>query len=248
MNPPNAVTACRNLFKIQPFLAHGIIPALRVEDVKIALAKKLHETTDRRQIILPADQIKDYLDSYAILTEYIKRHNIEVILSLDNHTDASADGCSYLFPNTDAAKTLSARRLTVLSKKEIYFSGAVPPRRLRFGTFLYYRGLISYYHVMESIAWQKERRPLIGQMAMQIGKLTPDKFARIIVQVKNGECFGRVARAQKLLSDHVIAALVKAQEKYDCRIGRYFIEKKLFSSDELQKLEREMRKHNGNSG
>ena len=112
------------------------------------------------------------------------------------------------------------------------------------GTFLYYRGLISYYQVIESIAWQKNRRPLIGQMAMQIGKLTANQFARIMVHVKNGECFGTIARKQKLLSNSVIQTLVKAQEKYDCRIGRYFVEKRILSDDEIRKLEEEMCRHN----
>ena len=138
MNPQNAVTACRNLFKIKPFLAYGIMPVLRVEDVKIALAKHLHETTDSRQIIAPEDQIRKYLDSYTVIIEYIKQHNSEVFLSLERYTDASANGFSYLFPHMDTSKIVSARHVSASSKKDFYFSGTIPPRKLRFGTFLTY--------------------------------------------------------------------------------------------------------------
>jgi hypothetical protein len=248
MNLSNAVTACRHLFKVQQFLAHGIIPALRIEDVKIALAKQINKNTDQKQRSLTEGSLKEYFDSYTVLTDYIKQHNLEVFLALESYSGTSSDGYSYLFPHSDNAKTIPVYHSSLVSKKDLYFNGAIPPRKLRLGTFLYYRGLISYYHLMESIAWQKDRRPLIGQMAMQIGKLTSDEFARIIVHVKNGECFGAVARKQDLLSPSVIASLVKAQEKYDCRIGRYFIEKNILSEKKLLKIENEMKLHNQKFG
>ena len=244
MNSPDVVTACRQLFKIQPFLAHGIIPVLRLEDVKIALAKQLHTASDDQQSLPAEVTVGKYLESYRILTEYIEHHNLEVILSLENYYNKSINSPSYLFPLVRSATSASPPHQLIVSKKELYFSGRLPSRRLRLGTYLYYRGLISYYQVMESIAWQKNRRPLIGQMAMQIGKLTSNQFARIIVHVKNGECFGAIARKQNLLPNSVIQTLVKAQEKYDCRIGRYFVEKRILSDDEIRKLEEEMCRHN----
>jgi hypothetical protein len=188
---------------------------------------------------------KAYLDCYAVLESHIKRHNLDVILALESYSGTSSDGVTYLFPLAEGGKPVPA---SLRAKKDLFFNGAVPARKFRLATFLYYRGLISYYHVMESIAWQKDRRPLMGQMAMQIGHLTSDQFARIIVRVKNGERFGTVARKEKLLSGPVIAAIVKAQEKYDCRIGRYFIEKGLLSPQMLAKAENDMRLHNNKYG
>lgn len=248
MNVSNAVTACRHIFKVQQFLAHGIIPALRIEDVKIAFAKQIHKNAEQKQRPSHEEPFKEYLDSYTVLADYIKQHNLEVFLALESYKGTSSDGYSYLFPQLDTEKTIPVYYSSFISKKNLFFNGPIPPRKLRLGTFLYYRGLISYYHVMESIAWQKDRRPLIGQMAMQIDKLTSDKFARIIIHVKNGGCFGSIARKQNLLSDSVIAALVKAQEKYDCRIGRYFIEKRILSEDMVHKLANEMRLHNQRFG
>jgi hypothetical protein len=241
MNASTVVTACKNLFDVKQFLAHGIIPALRIEDVKIALAKQMHKTSEQKGGPLSKMLLKEHLDNYGILAEYVKQHNLEVILALESYTGAASDGYSYLFPLTGGGKALHA---SLLPKKELFFNGAVPPRKLRMATFLYYRGIISCYHVMESIAWQKDRRPLIGQMAMQIGKLSADDFARVIVHVKNGERFGTVARRMNLLSCSIIAALVKAQEKYDCRIGRYFIEKRILPENSLLKLEKELHQHN----
>jgi hypothetical protein len=248
MSLSNAVTACRHLFKVEQFLAHGIISVLRIEDVKIVFDKQAEKITDPKQRRQSDGPLKEYIDSCEVLSDYIKGHNLDVFLALESYSGESSDGVSYFFPQANSGKTTPTTHSSINSKKLLYFTGALPPRKLRLGTFLYYRGLISYYQVMESIAWQKDRRPLIGQMAMQIGKLSPEKFARIIVHVKNGGCFGSIALKQKLLSPSVIAALVKAQEKYDCRIGRYFIERHILSEDKLHKLENEMKLHNHKFG
>jgi hypothetical protein len=245
MNPANAINACCRLFMIKQFLAQGIISVLRIEDAKIALASRMAAPPGRKTKAQAEATRKAYLDCYAVLESHIKRHNLDVILALESYSGTSSDGVTYLFPLAEGGKPVPA---SLRAKKDLFFNGAVPARKFRLATFLYYRGLISYYHVMESIAWQKDRRPLMGQMAMQIGHLTSDQFARIIVRVKNGERFGTVARKEKLLSGPVIAAIVKAQEKYDCRIGRYFIEKGLLSPQMLAKAENDMRLHNNKYG
>ncbi|MBN1760482.1 MAG: hypothetical protein JW863_19290 [Chitinispirillaceae bacterium] len=245
MNSVSLVNACRNLFLVQPFLAHGILPTLRMEDIKIALAKRLHNQTKIHDSPAPEVLIREYINSYNLLAEYITGHNLEVLLSLDGH-DLSRQpaGTSFIYPLPELGKTVQFSSASLNAKKKLFFNGSVPPRRLRLSSYLYYRGIVSYYHMMESVAWQKNRRPLIGQMAMQIGQLTADGFARIIVHIKNGERFGEVARKYRLLSGNVITALVKAQEKYDCRIGRFFIEKEILSEHEIRTLDQEMKEHN----
>lgn len=244
MRPSPVILACRNLFQVKPFLAHGIIPTLRMEDLKIALAKRLHAFSAKVNGDLESSATEEYLSNYNTLAEYICEYNLEVILALESYTDSSTGNSTYLYAQTGTSPSPFAHHRSVVSAKELFFSGSLPPKKLRLSSYMYYKGLISRYHVLESIAWQKDRRPLIGQMAMQIGKLTADEFARVIVHVKNGECFGTVARKLKLLSGDVICALVKAQEKYDCRIGRYFSEKKMFSEREITQLDNEMQLHN----
>ena len=245
MNRVSLVSACRTLFQVQPFLAHGILPTLRMEDIKIALAKRLYHQTSPGFSEPSGAQIRQYIDSYHLLAEHIISHNLEVLLTMsESDNDLRPPGLPEASPPADLERVVQLNLSSLQSKKELFFNGVLPPRRLRLSTFLYYRGVISYYHMMESVAWQKNRRPLIGQMAMQIGKLTADGFARIIVQVKNGEQFGVVARKYHLLSGNVIATLVKAQEKYDCRIGRFFVEKNILSDRAIQQFDQEMRQHN----
>jgi hypothetical protein len=38
-----------------------------------------------------ADPAKEYLDSYGVLVEYIKQHNIEVYLALESHAESAQE-------------------------------------------------------------------------------------------------------------------------------------------------------------
>lgn len=238
-----AVDACRNLFSISSMLAYRVLPTLRLEDIKIALAKQLHKVkivNSSKKTTNPNLLIKNYGD----LAEYIQKNNLDVFLALESNRKPASDEKVYLYPIAKNTEVNFSKHASILLKKDIYFKGNLPPRKLRFSTFLYYKGFISYYDVMESIAWQKDRRPLLGQMAMQIGYLTIENFAQTVVFVKNGKCFGEMARKKNYLSDNLISIIVKAQEKYDCKIGKYFIEKELFSHDRILELHQEMINHN----
>lgn len=243
----DVVTACKTLFGARSFLAAGIVSVLRTEDVKIALAKKLHERKARADGAKESSNI-DLLLCYDTLVHYIAENNLEVILSLEYFADAAANGSTYLYPIPGKSNSGQSPQQKLSTQKSVFFKGQLPMRKLRFGTYLYYRGIISYYMLMESLAWQKNRRPLLGQIAMQIGHLSPENFARIVVYVKQGDCFGTVARRYGILNDNVIDAIVKSQEKYECRIGGYFIEKGTLSSEETGTLHDEMTRHNQRFG
>ena len=134
MNSPDVVTACRQLFKIQPFLAHGIIPVLRLEDVKIALAKQLQKTSDDQQFPSAEIPMNRYLESYTILTEYIERHNLEVILTLEDYHNNSINSPSYLFPlasSVSGSNTPSIDRF----KKRAVFQRQTSSEKAPFGNF-----------------------------------------------------------------------------------------------------------------
>lgn len=242
LSPPAETSSGCNRFLRTEFCPHS---GWRISRSKIALAKLLHDQNFIQNSVSPESLVREYIKSYHLQSEYITGHNLEVLLSMEEDNGPQEhQGNSFLYPLPDLGKTVQFSYASLSAKRKLFFNGSPPPRRLRLSSYLYYRGVISYYQMMESVAWQKNRRPLIGQMAMQIGKLTADGFARIIVHVKNGECFGEVARKYHLLTGNVISALVKAQEKYDCRIGRFFIEKEILPDRDIQTLELEMRQHN----
>ncbi len=247
MSSLEIIEACQNLFSITSSLAHRILPSLRLEDIKIVLAKQLHKVrteTSTKKSVKKSVGSDFFINSHNILVDYIQKNNLDVILALECYKNIKPSGESYLYPISGMSKITSSKHNDILSKKDLFFRGNLPPRKLRLGTFLYYKGFISYYNVVESIAWQKDRRPLIGQMAMQIGHLSIENFARTIVFIKNGNCFGEMARKKNFLSEHVVGAIVKAQGKYDCRIGKYFVEKKILSHNKIFELNEEMIWHN----
>ncbi|MBN1984575.1 MAG: hypothetical protein JW795_23815 [Chitinivibrionales bacterium] len=246
-----ALDACVELFETKRYLAQGILQFLRVEDVKIALAKSIQEKTkfNPKPLTSLSPAIKTQLwqlnNNYNILTSYINNNNVEVVLAMDLFAKENSEQneCAYLYPV--AVETSQNKSIKELNKtKDLYYKGKVLPKRMRFGTFLYYRGIISYFSLMESLAWQKNQRPLLGQIAMQIGYLTPKHFAEILMYVKNGYSFGEIARKKHYLSNDTILKIVQAQAKYNCKIGTYFIEQKMLTDDKVKVYLAEMVAHN----
>lgn len=246
-----AVNACAQLFNIKMFLAQGIVSFLRIEDIKIALAKSVHELmrlSGKKEGELDQKlktQIWQMNEWYTILTSYINSTNVEVALTMElfsNKQNCGTAECAYLYPIMQDTQNRTIGNLQ--KTKELFYKGNMLPKKMRFGTYLYYRGVISYYMLQESLAWQKNQRPLLGQIAMQIGTLSVQDFAQILVYVKNGYSFGEIARKNHQMSGATIQKIVKSQEKYNCKIGHYFTVQKILSDTEVARYLAEMNLHN----
>jgi hypothetical protein len=216
------IIACQSLFRVKSFVASGILPALRIEDAKIALYKRLHSATSDNQESAPS-----LMQSYDVVARYITAH--------------SRSGGS---TSTSAASGPDGQS----SVEQQFYTGKIPPRPLRLGSYLYYKGVISRSTLRESLVWQKERRALFGQIAMQTGILKTEDFALIMLAVRKGECFGAVARKEGLVSEAAVQSIVEVQKMYNCKIGMFFIKKNAVTVDRLKELEDERLSHNARFG
>jgi len=243
------IISCQYLFNIKPIIANGIIPLLRIEDVKITFAKTFKKS--KSEVIkktINSEKISDnnyklLKDSYNTLIHYILNHNIEITPELELSNQKSSN-CAYLYPIYKDFSKIKPVNQVFQNNKTLYYAGKILPKKLRFGTFLYYKGVISYYMLLESLAWQKSRRPLLGQIAMQLGLISPENFAKLLLHTKNGYSFGESAKNMHLLTESVIKKIVKKQETYNCKIGSYFIEKRILSTNQIDFFYNEMKTHN----
>jgi hypothetical protein len=251
-NEIDSHTATQTIFGIKHYYAKAILPLLRREDVKIAYAqyivftlpKKERSTAELKQARI--DAFSDQSGLYAVLDKYISSNNLDVALTLDLFNKNSIPGgedLAYFYPRS-TQKPGHQLRTNLDTKSNTFFSGSIPARRLRFATFLYYCGNISYASLIESLAWQKNQRPLLGQIAMQIGLMTPCNFARTLMSTRNGTPFGAAARKLDLLNEKSISSIVHSQKKYNCQIGRFFIERKLLSESQVQSAHTQFVRHN----
>jgi hypothetical protein len=95
-----------------------------------------------------------------------------------------------------------------------------------------------------SLAWQKRKRPLMGQIAMERGYVTPRQFAEVLCRLERGEMFGEKAREMGLLTNGQVSMILAQQESHGCPVGAYFVRNGLLSREQLDEYLGELRIHN----
>lgn len=125
-----------------------------------------------------------------------------------------------------------------------YYRGAIPPRRILLGQYLYYAGYISMRQMWDAVVWQRTRRPRIGDLACQLRWLDRDDIKHILRNRRHGELFGEFAQRTGLLSFYQLLVLVGRQKSLQPRIGSYFIERGILTTRKLDAVEEALKKHN----
>lgn len=143
--------------------------------------------------------------------------------------------------NRNSASKNTAEKTT---RFDFFHSGAIPSMKLRFSQYLYYRGRISWKQCMGSLAWQRDSRPLFGQLAVQWNYLSHPDVMAILKSVQPRESFGETAIRLKRLTPYQVFALLGKQSLYNARVGRYFIDNNILSEKELAQLLRDFYFHN----
>lgn len=120
----------------------------------------------------------------------------------------------------------------------------VPPLRMEFGIFAYYRGKIDYRDLIDALVWQRRQRPAIGAIACHWGWLNEGAVRRILGHRGAGGRFGRKAVELGLLSTLQVEVLLRHQRTRQQRLGQYFIDRGLMSAAEADTLARQLERHN----
>lgn len=114
-------------------------------------------------------------------------------------------------------------------------TGKIPARPLQFGQYLYYRGLISFRTLACALVWQRQQRPVLGQVAQRWGWLDADGVRQILDCRILGR-FGERAEHLGLLNGLQVRALLLHQRTRQHKIGVYFVEQGIFSEADLEHL------------
>jgi len=114
-------------------------------------------------------------------------------------------------------------------------NGKIPARPLQFGQYLYYRGLISFRTLACALVWQRQQRPVLGQIAQRWGWLASADVRQILNCRIRGR-FGERAEHLGLLNTLQVRALLLHQRTRQLKLGTYFIEQGIFSAEELERL------------
>ncbi len=108
---------------------------------------------------------------------------------------------------------------------------------MRFGEFLLSQGVIDEQGLENALRLQRKQRPLIGQIAMSWGIISPREFAQVLHRsLSTGRSFGDIAMERKSLTDSQIRQILRAQAQYKCPIGIFFVQAGLLSWERLEQL------------
>ncbi len=124
------------------------------------------------------------------------------------------------------------------------YCGNVPGRTLEFGLFLYYQSLIDYRQLVEALVWQRRQRPNLGDIAQRWGWLSDQQVRTILNSRGHLRRFGEKAVHLQYLSERQLQTLLYYQRSQQKRLGEFFVEKKILSAADIERLVLEQKAHN----
>jgi hypothetical protein len=124
------------------------------------------------------------------------------------------------------------------------YRGRVPNRPLEIGQYLYYRGYISYQALIEALTWQRNQRPVIGDIAVRWGWLSSAGIQQIMKTTHVRGKFGERAASLGLLSLFQVKTLLFYQRSRQERLGKYFVSHGILTEKDVERAASELREHN----
>lgn len=127
----------------------------------------------------------------------------------------------------------------------VYYAGDLPQRKLLLGRYLYYRKIIPYHLLLASLAWQRQQRPSIGQLARNWGWLQTEEVFSVLKSVGVSGRFGERAQQLELLTGRQVKMLLNCQQQRQRRLGDYFVEHGHLSRRQVERVLLDLSAHNG---
>lgn len=231
--------ACRTLFGSELPLSRDFLQYLQPSGVRCAYRKKAKAThPDRFAIAASGTREKqqrlfqDLNQAHETILKFLKQR--EPIPTTSYFRSRS---------RTAPARPAQPRHNRPSSK---FYRGALPPRPLQFGLFLYYLGLIPFNAVIAAITWQRQQRPILGEIAKRWGWLNDDQVKRVLNHRNGGHKFGERAEQLGLLTAQQTRTMLYHQRSQQKQMGHYFIDQGFFNEETLQQLLLQLAEHNRN--
>lgn len=228
--------ACRTLFGPELNLSRDFLHYLQPSGVRSAYRQKAKIThPDRYAIATVGTQEKqqrlfqDLNQAHETVQEFIKQRE-------------RSPATSYFRSRSSAYSQPVRRRQDRPYSK--YYRGPLPTRPLQFGLFLYYLGIIPFNAVISAITWQRQQRPILGEIAKRWGWLSNEQVRQILNYRGKGHKFGERAEELGLLTPLQVRAILLHQRSRQKQMGSYFIEQGFFEDDTLNQLLNQLAEHN----
>ncbi|MBJ6726621.1 J domain-containing protein [Geomesophilobacter sediminis] len=258
MTPKNftqsqVVDACRILFP-GALIQQEFLQKLHVLTVKRnyrKLAKECHPDccAEPARAAMAAEQFRRINNAYELLCAFVREREIRTPARSQAYRPAATPQAATqeVRPKQQGERVFRPRPVIpkpARNPDDVYYDGPLPTYRLKFGLYLYYKGVIPYSAIVKALMWQRDMRPPIGQLAVAWGFLEPHFVSVIRAATEIPGTFGERAVKLGLLSEAQMGVLLLHQKMMQTHVGRYFVGKGYLTEWELNKHLREMHRFN----
>ena len=238
--------ACKTLFGSDIIVRRSFLLYIQPSGAKSAYRRKAKET--HPDLFAGADPLQqkkqavlfiEILKAYDVLNAFFKLRDEGLWKEVKK---AAAPRTRHAAPKQPE----SARRQPPKPSERTtqFWEGGIPFRPLEIGRYLYYSKRISYQALIDALVWQRNQRPIIGDIALRWGWLTAGAIDRIIQSSGLSGRFGEKAMGLGLLSSFQIKTLLFFQRSQQERLGEYFIVHKLLAREDVERIVADMQEHN----
>ena len=231
-----ASKACAILFGPQITPSLEFFKYLQPSGLKAAYRKKALETHPDRAGAIGEDAAK--------MTELFLEATCAYQSLLPLITNNGAVISSRPVDSNKKREYATARKGRHRGASDHFYTGSIPKRSLLIGQFLYYTGIISWKTLIDAVVWQREQRPMIGQIALKWKKLSERQIQMVLMARRLGEKFGECAAREGYLTRFEVMALLGRQSRLQCPIGQYFLRQNLLQDQDLNHMVERQQIHN----
>ncbi len=241
--------AYRVLFQVDGLLAPSHLTALTAAELKSAFRSRALQTHPDRAPLLGEDEqtlherFTIVSAAYRKLRTFLDRGLPRIISSSSRPPAPRPQGRG---PGSRRRKRRRQPRPGAAAADH-YYRGRLPGRGLLLGEFLYFSGVVSWRALLDAIIWQRQQRPLVGELAAQLGLLTPSEVVEILArrrtERRGTECFVRFARTEGYLTPYQRALLLGWQRHLQRPFGEFFTRRGILDARQLERLVEDASSH-----
>lgn len=139
-----------------------------------------------------------------------------------------------------AKKTETAEK----SEEESPSGSGLPAIVFLTGQYLLYTGRIQLNDLLDAIRWQREMRPLFGNIAVEMYHMSERDINCVLSSRGYSERFGECALRLGLINSFQFRTILERQRGMQKPIGEYFVKNGIMTRNELHAILREHQIHN----
>jgi hypothetical protein len=235
------MTACQVLFGPDVSVTREFLDILYPSGVKAAFRSRARETHPDSRTAFPERYLHhlptfhEVTDAYGQLARYCQLRTIREQQRTRTFSQTT---------NNPVNRSRTGNASGTQAPDGAFYVGDVPQRKLLFGRYLYCRKIIPYHVLLASLAWQRQQRPSIGQLARNWGWLQTEEVLCVLKSAGISGRFGEKAQQLELLTGRQVKMLLNCQRQRQRRLGDYFVEHGYLSRRLLDRLLTEFDEHN----